>query len=80
MKTLRMGTPVTIGDLELIPVEATHIDASRAAGALVGFASKSAAAIVVRSRAGAWALSPEGDEASLEELVREVPGLRERVE
>ena len=79
MKTLRMGTPVTIGDLELIPVEATHIDASRAAGALVGFASKSAA-IVVRSRAGAWALSPEGDEASLEELVREVPGLRERVE
>jgi hypothetical protein len=77
MKTLRMGAPVHVGDLELIPIEATSIQAQAIGGAVTGFASKEITALVIRSGTGQRALSPEGREIPIEELAREVPDLRE---
>jgi uncharacterized spore protein YtfJ len=77
MNGLRIGTPVMIDDIELIPIERINVGSDAIPGGLVAFASKEPAAIVVRSRRGDRAVDLEGRDASLDRLLREVPGLRE---
>jgi hypothetical protein len=72
MKTLRRGTPVTVGDVELIPIESTFVSAEAIGGALTGFASKEITAIIVRSPAGQRALGLDGRELPMEELARQL--------
>jgi hypothetical protein len=76
---LRAGTAVVVGDLELIPIERTHLTGDVIAGAVALFAAKAPAAVVIRSGSHGWALDLDGRETSLDDLLRDVPGLRERV-
>jgi len=79
MSALRIGTAVIVGGFELIPIERTHLLGDIIAGAVALFAAKAPAAIVIRFGPNGWALDLDGRETPLEDLLREVPGLRERV-
>lgn len=76
MNALRVGTPVVVGDFELIPIERTHLAGDIIAGAFALFATKAPAAVVIRVGPNGWALDLDGRETPLEDLLREVPGLR----
>ncbi|HSC26889.1 MAG TPA: hypothetical protein VLD67_06420 [Vicinamibacterales bacterium] len=77
MNALRVGTPVLVEDVELIPIEMTRVTSAPVLGGFITLASKEPAAIVIRSRWGDRALDLEGRDTSLDRLLREVPGLRE---
>jgi hypothetical protein len=78
---LRVGTPVTVAGVELIPIERTHVGGDQIACGLVVYGAKEPAAVVIRSRLGDWAaFDLNGRRASLTNLLHDVPGLRERID
>lgn len=64
MIELRAGTPVTVGDLEIEPIERIVVRVERVGGAIVGMARKQPVAIIVRSPTGTWSLDLESPEQS----------------
>ncbi len=80
MRRLVAGSPVNAGEFELIPVEATQLEGTALAGSVMVRAAKSPAAVVIRSHAGVWAFDVDGGGCPLEELLRDVAGLRELLE
>jgi hypothetical protein len=78
MTKLHVGASVTIGDVELIPVETSYVRLDWTAAGLVGFAAKDVKAIVIRSDGHLRAVNLEGTEVSLDDLLDQVPELRER--
>jgi hypothetical protein len=54
MSDRRSGQPVTIGDIEIEPIERVIIRLDRVGGGIVGMALKEPIALVFRSPAGTW--------------------------
>ncbi len=76
---IKADDPLTVGDITLIPVVEVH-SFSNVQGERAAFAAKKkATAVVALGPWGAMALSAEGEEVSLPELLNEVSGLRELV-
>ena len=54
MSEPRPGTPVTVGDLEIEPIEKTVVRVENACGVIVVVALKEPVAVVLRSPRGTW--------------------------
>lgn len=64
MTSLRAGTPVIIGELQLIPIERTHLGASLSPGGLAAFGTKEPVAVAIRTQAGTRVYElQDGDES-----------------
>ena len=50
----RVGKSVTVGDLEIEPIERSVARVEYVGGIIIGVASKEPVAIVIRSPAGSW--------------------------
>ncbi len=70
---MRVGTPVTLPDMTLLPV----VRSRRSGRSPVFFGSCQAVALVVVARGEKKAFRVDGTEVTLAELAREVPGLEE---
>jgi hypothetical protein len=77
MRSLRLGARVTVGDVELIPVETVTARADLIDGFLVATAAREPVAIVVRSGAGWRSLDLDGQEIPVDDLVREIEELKD---
>ena len=64
MSAQRSGTPVTVGDLEIEPIERVVVRVEHVCGVLVAVALKEPVAVILRSPRGTWRV----DLASLESL------------
>ena len=62
MSEPRSGTPVTVGDLEIEPIEKTVVRIENICGVIVAVALKEPVAVILRSPRGTWRV----DLASLE--------------
>lgn len=54
MSEPRSGTPVTIGDLEIEPIERAVVHVEHACGVIVVVAVKEPVAVILRSPRGTW--------------------------
>lgn len=54
MSELRSGTPVTVGDLEIEPIERAVVRVERVCGVFVVVALKEPVAVILRSPRGTW--------------------------
>ncbi|HRW82127.1 MAG TPA: hypothetical protein P5049_01605 [Methanothrix sp.] len=78
-RTLRADETLKVGEFALIPVAEVH-SFSMVRGETATFAgTKRANAVVAVGPGGAVALDVGGEEVSLDELLAEVPGLKELV-
>ena len=80
MKRLCVGNPIAVENLEMIPIQLISMQSDRVGNVLVALAAKEPVAIVIRSRRHIWALDLEGRDASLDNLLRDVDGLRDWVQ
>ena len=80
MKTLRAGPPIDVNEIQLIPIEMTCVYGHATPQCLTAVAGKEAVAVVILSDRGAWALDLDGCETPLDNLLRDVEGLRDRAE
>ena len=62
MSEQRSGTPVTVGDLEIEPIERVVVRVEHVCGVIVAVALKEPVAVILRSPRGTWRV----DLASLE--------------
>jgi hypothetical protein len=62
MSEPRPGTPVTVGDLEIEPIERSVVRVENVCGVIVVVAVKEPVAVIIRSPQGTWRV----DLASLE--------------
>ena len=79
MTTRRAGPSITVGGIEIVPIEDTTLHDAGGPRRVFVLASKAPSAVVVRAAAGDYALDLEGRRTSLDDLLRDVPGLRERL-
>ena len=75
MSEPRSGTPVTVGDLEIEPIERSVVRVENVCGVIVVVAVKEPVAVVLRSPRGTWRV----DVATLESCLS-CDGARDRPE
>ena len=79
LRSLVADEPLRVGELSLIPVAEVH-SLSMVLGERAAFAgTKRAKAVVAVGPGGAVALGVGGEKVSLDELLDEVPGLKELI-
>ena len=59
MSGLRSGTPVTVGDLEIEPIERAVVRVENISGVFVVVALKEPVAVILRSPRGTWRVNLE---------------------
>jgi hypothetical protein len=72
---LRLGRPLTVGAVTLLPVERVLVAGAGGARSVWLAASLEPVALVVRDGRGTWAVGVDASPGSLEVLLRTVPGL-----
>ena len=77
MTTLRLGPPIRVGEVEVIAIERTHSTIDTMGDVVLAIARKEPAALVIRTRDGDRATDLDGAAVPLDDLLRDVPGLRE---
>ena len=79
-KEIVVGPPLTVAGVTLIPVTKVSLGCQRASGGLYFFGAKQPVAVVVVSRSAKRAFRISGEEFSLEQLIKEAPGIKEILE
>ena len=77
MNKLCLGTPRNIAELMIIPVERINISSHKRKKGIWLYGSKEIAALIIYTPYNLFAFDIEGQELSIEELIYEVPGLKE---
>jgi len=77
MKELRAGSPFTIGEISIVPLEKVHIHHNSNEGRFSIYVSKEPIGIVISSPQGKWALDIYGDQISVETYIQEIDGLQQ---
>ncbi|MEW5942781.1 MAG: hypothetical protein AB1710_02880 [Pseudomonadota bacterium] len=80
MNSLRAGTPITVADATVVPVERLSIHSYSQGKACWLYAEKTAVAIVICVAGGARAVGASGEEFLLDDLIGTVPGLAAALE
>ncbi len=75
MSDLRAGTPVTVSDVTIIPIEKTLSRSFTTKQGFWMYSSKNPVALVFCGPRGSKAVDIAGRDLRLEELVHKVPGL-----
>lgn len=79
-KEVTIESPVGVGEVTLIPVAKTSLNYERSNGGIFFFGMKQPVAVVAISVSGKRAFRITGEEVSVEELIQEVPGIKETLE
>jgi hypothetical protein len=64
MSDSRPGIPVTVGDLEIEPIERTVVHLEYVCGGIVGVAMKEPVAVIIRSPSGTWRVNLESPDST----------------
>ena len=76
-KEVEIGSPVSIGEISLVPVAELSLNYRGGKRCSSFFGIKQPVCIVVVSPSGKRAFRASGEEVPLEQLIQEVPALRE---
>lgn len=76
-KEIKIGNPVAIAGVTLIPVEEISLNYWQSNGNISFFGVKQPVSVVVVSQSEKRAFRINGEEVSLDKLIREVPGIKE---
>ena len=79
-KETTIDSRVAVGGVTLIPVAKTSLDYERSNSRIFFFGMKQPVAVVAISVWGKRAFRITGEEVSVEELIQEVPGMKETLE
>jgi len=77
MKETSVGTPVTIGEITIIPLEEVSVHYDRNKGGLLFYVSKRPIGVVIGSPQGKWAIDIYGDQVPLETYIQKIHGLQQ---
>lgn len=80
MKEWRADTPVTVGEITVIPLEEVSIYHVQNKKGLSIYASKEPIGVAVGSPRGKWAIDIHGEQAPLDSYIRGIPGLKEMLD
>ena len=75
MSELRVGSPVTIGEVSIIPVERVRVYSNKMSQGYWLYGLKEPVAMVISDPQGVKAVDMQACELSLSELVRDAPDL-----
>ncbi len=79
-KEVEIGNPVTVAGVTLIPVIKVSLNYWRSNGSISFFGVKQPINVVVVSSSARRAFRITGDEVPLDQLIQEVPGIKEVLE
>jgi hypothetical protein len=79
-KQIEIGNPVTVEQITLIPVVELSLNSWYFGNCFSCFATKQAVSIVVVSSSWTRAFRINGEEVSLDQFIKETPGIREALE
>lgn len=80
MNKLRLGMPINIAEVMIIPVERVTISDHKMEQGVWLYGSKEIAALVIHTPYSIWAFDINGYELSVEKLTCDVPELKEIME
>ena len=80
MKHERVGTPVTIGDMKLIPLERVSVHQEDDKKGFIFFVYKEPIGVVIMTPHGQWAIDIDGRTTPLETYVQQIDGLKETLD
>jgi len=79
-KEVKIGNPVTVAGVTLIPVVKVSLNYWRGNGSVSFFGAKQPIGVVVVSPSAKRAFRITGEEVPLDQLIQEVPGIKEVLE
>jgi len=79
-KEIAAGPPITVAGITLIPIIKVSLSCQRSSGGISLFGVKQPVAVVVASPQAKRAFTITGKDSSLEQLVQEVPDIKEILE
>jgi len=79
-KEVTIESPVAVGEVTLVPIAKTSLNYEQSNGGIFFFGMKQPVAVVAISVSGKRAFRITGEEVSVEELIQEVPGIKETLE
>jgi hypothetical protein len=79
-KEVTIESPVAVGEVTLVPIARLSLNYERSNGGIFFFGMKQPVAVVAISVSGKRAFRVTGEEVSVEELIQEVPGIKETLE
>ena len=77
MKTRYTDTPITAGEMTIIPLKETDIYYVNNKDSLSFYVSNQPIGIVIDSPQGKWAIDINGEQVPLDNYIREIPSLAE---
>lgn len=80
MKEISVGTPVTIGEITIIPLVEISTYHNNNRDMLSVYVSKEPVGIVVGSRQSKWAIDIDGRQVPLETYTRKINGLQQTLD
>lgn len=75
MEALRAASPLSVGDVTLVPIERVGVRSDMGDAGYWISAFKEAFAVIVCDTSGVRALAPDSSEIALDALIRETPNL-----
>ena len=75
-----IANPIAVGAVTLIPVAEVSLNCWRSGGGISFFGAKQPVSVIVVSPAAKRAFRITGEEVQLDQLIREVPGMKEILE
>ncbi len=79
-KEIVLGDPISVAGITLIPVTKVSVNCWRGKHGASFFGFKHPTSIVMVSPTTRWALGIEGESISLDQLMQEVPDIKEKLE
>ena len=79
-KEVKIGNPVTVAGVTLIPVVKVSLNYWRGNGSVSFFGAKQPIGVVVVSQSAKRAFRITGEEVPLDQFIQEVPGIKEVLE
>ena len=77
MKETRVGKPVAVGDITIVPLERVSVHHAGGKGRVSVFVSREPIGVVVTSPRGQQAISVSGEEVPLATYIQDIEGLQE---
>jgi hypothetical protein len=80
MKKKCVGTPVTVGEITIIPMEEVNLYHDCNKDRLSIFTFKKPVGVVINSPQGKWAIDVYGQQVSMDTYIQEIHGLQQALD
>ena len=77
MKEVRVGRPIIVGEMTIVPLERVSVYHDSKRGRFWAYTSKESIGIVISSPQGKWAVDICGVQVPLETYIQEIRGLQQ---